>query len=180
MKREALGAGGVAAHFSKSARSGAPPGCIIQLSKTNGVIIATPEKVATRQGVNIFNHITVQVDNTQEVGFAPKNPTALQEFEMVKNNIQFPGYIEPRAAGLTTKDAVTIYLTQNEANNAQQTITDWTNNPGYYQFLGRSCVDFADVVISSTGFIPPNDVTPDNAIKQIRAQQIIQNKTQAP
>jgi hypothetical protein len=49
MKREALGAGGVAAHFSKSARSGAPPGCIIQLSKTNGVIIATPEKVATRR-----------------------------------------------------------------------------------------------------------------------------------
>jgi hypothetical protein len=47
MKREALGVGGVTAHFSKSARSGAPPVCIIQLSKTNDDIVAALEKVAT-------------------------------------------------------------------------------------------------------------------------------------
>jgi len=100
--------------------------------------------------------------------------------QQIKNNTQVPGYVEPRAAGATTLDSVIIYLTADEANNARGTINARISNPGYYQLLGRSCVDFADVVINSTGFVPSNDVTPNNAIKQIRAQQIMQNTTQAP
>lgn len=49
------------------------------------------------QRVNYFNHITVQVDNNQEVGFGPvDNLTALQKVDMVKNNTPVPGNIEPQ------------------------------------------------------------------------------------
>jgi hypothetical protein len=54
-------AGGAAAHFSKNARSGAPPIRIIQ--KRNGARIATPEKVATRQ-INSSDHF-LQISSDQ-------------------------------------------------------------------------------------------------------------------
>ena len=129
------------------------------------------------QGKNVFRHITVQVDDYPEVGFGPVNDLTAKQ---IAENTPVPGNIEYRAAGVPTKDAVTIYLTEAEAVTAQMTINDRHNYPGYYQLRGRSCVDFGETVVSSTGFPVPTDVLPRSLPKDIRAEQIKENTVQAP
>jgi trimeric autotransporter adhesin len=137
------------------------------------------------QGANPFNHITVQLDNNPEVGFAPKgsgpnNRLTASETAAVLANKQVPGWVEPRGAKVDTLDAVTIYLTADEANDAQQYIINRTNNPGYYQLRGSSCVDFGELVVITTDFLPPTDALPRSLPKSIRAEQIKENTVQAP
>ncbi|MGO9445800.1 MAG: IPT/TIG domain-containing protein, partial [Thiobacillaceae bacterium] len=133
----------------------------------------------------IFGHITVQVDNNAEVGFAPKGNgpnnslTASQKAAILANK-QVPGTVEPRAAGVATLDAVTIYLTADEANDTQQYINNRTANPGYYQLVGNSCVDFGELVLIETDFPPLMDTLPRSLPKSIRAEQIKENTVQAP
>jgi len=134
------------------------------------------------QGINRFNHITAQVDNNQEVGFGPVNN--LTPMQMIEN-LPVPGHIEPRAARVATLDAVTIYLTADEAAHAQAVIYDRSCNPGncnpgYYQLIGRSCVDFGEDVVNATGFPAPEETFPNSLPKAIRAEQIRENTTQAP
>jgi len=136
----------------------------------------TVREVSGQQG-NPANHITVQVDNGKEVGFGPvQDMTAKQIIE----NTPVPGQVEPRAAGVTTVDAVTVYMTKDEAAQAQGTIDARTTNPGDYQRSGRSCVDFGEDVVRSTGARAPSDTLPSHLIRDLRAIQIQDNTTQAP
>jgi hypothetical protein len=136
----------------------------------------------TGQGANAFNHITVQVDNNEEVGFGPKgsgpnNSLTPSDVAAVLANKQVRGWIEPRGANVTTLDSVIVYLTPAEANNAQATINGWT---GYYQLRGRSCVDFGEAVLASTLFPAPRVTLPRALPKSIRAEEIQRNSVQAP
>lgn len=129
------------------------------------------------QDGNSFGHVTVQVDGGAEVGFGPvQNMTKKQLLE----NTSVPGQVEPRAAGTTTIDAVTIYLTGAQAANAQATINGRIANPGNYQVDGRSCVDFGETVVHSTGARAPSDLRPSALIQDIRSYQIHDNSSQAP
>lgn len=126
---------------------------------------------------NPAGHITVQIDNGKQVGFAPVQDLTKKQ---ILENTSVPGQVEPRAAGVTTLDAVTIHLTKDEASHAQGTIDDRTNNPGNYELRGRSCVDFGEDVVRSTGSRAPSDTLPSHLILDIRGQQIQDNTTQAP
>jgi hypothetical protein len=129
------------------------------------------------QDGNSFGHVTVQVDGGAEVGFGPvQNMTK----EQVLENASVPGQVEPRAAGTTTTNAVTIYLTKDQAGNAQANINARTANPGNYQVDGRSCVDFGETVVHSTGARAPSDLRPAALIQDIRSYQIHDNSSQAP
>jgi hypothetical protein len=77
-------------------------------------------------------------------------------------------------------DAVIIYLTPTEAANGQATIDARTSNPGNYQLIGRSCVDFGEDVVRITGFPAPTDTFPHFLPKEIRAEEIKENTVQAP
>lgn len=126
---------------------------------------------------NPVGHITVQVDNNAEVGFAPVQELT---YAQMAASTPVPGQIEPRALSVQTIDAVTIYLTENEANHAQEFINNWASTPGSYELRGRSCVDFAEAIIGSVGFPEPNDTLPMRLPKEIRAIQIKENTIQAP
>jgi hypothetical protein len=100
--------------------------------------------------------------------------------KQIAENASVPGVVEPRAAGARTLDAVTIYLTPAEAKNAQANIDARSANPGNYQVVGRSCVDFGETIIHSTGARAPSDTLPASLIKDIRSIQFQDNSSQAP
>ena len=126
---------------------------------------------------NPAGHNTVQVDSGKEVGFAPVQDLTKKQ---IVENTSVPGQVEPRAAGVATLDAVTIHLTKDEAAHAQATIDTRTATPGNYQLRGRSCVDFGEAVVRSTGATAPTDTLPSHLIRDLRAIQIHDNTTQAP
>jgi RHS repeat-associated protein len=129
------------------------------------------------QNGNPAGHVTVQVDNGPEVGFDPAKD--MTKTEIVENKA-VPGKVEPRAQGVSTLDAVTIYVTKDEAGKAQSVIDARTKDPGNYQYIGRSCVDFAEDVVRSTGAKAPHDTLPSHLIRDIRSQQMHDKSTQAP
>jgi len=135
----------------------------------------TVREVEGQQG-NPAGHVTVQVDNGKEVGFGPVQDLTKKQ---IVENTPVPGQVEPRA-NVGTKDAVTIYLTKDEAAHAQGTIDARTSNPGNYQLRGRSCVDFGEDVVRSTGARVPSDTLPSHLIRDLRAIQIQDNTSQAP
>jgi RHS repeat-associated protein len=145
-------------------------------SDANHTRTVTVREVSGQNG-NSFNHITVQVDGGKEVGFGPVQQMTKKQ---IAENASVPGQVEPRAAGAATLDAVTIFVTKNEANNAQANIDERAANPGNYQWNGRSCVDFGELVVHSTGAPAPNDLKPSSLIQDIRDQQFRDNSTQAP
>lgn len=125
---------------------------------------------------NRFGHISVQVDGGAEVGFGPLNDMTDKQ---VAQNVPVPGWVEPRSPGTTTLDAVTIYVTEDEARRAQASINARAFTPGFYQVNGRSCVDFAEMVIQVADAPSPSDTLPRYLISDIRAQQIKDNSSQA-
>jgi RHS repeat-associated protein len=136
----------------------------------------TVREVAGQQG-NPAGHITVQVDSGKEVGFGPVQDLTNKQ---IIENTSVPGQVEPRATTVQTLDAVTIHLTKDEAAHAQGTIDARTGNPGNYQLRGRSCVDFGEAVVTSTGARAPSDTLPSHLIRDLRAIQTQDNTTQAP
>ena len=136
----------------------------------------TVRQVSGQNG-NPMGHITVQVDGHKEVGFTPVKDMTKTE---IAENKSVPGTVEPRAKDVKTLDAVTIHLTKDEAKNAQATIDARTANPGDFQTRGRSCVDFGESVVHSTGAKAPSDDLPSHLIQDIRSQQQWDHSSQAP
>lgn len=130
-------------------------------------------EVAGQNG-NVAGHVTVQVDGGKEVGFGPKDTKGVLE------NKSVPGQIEPRAPGVKTLDSVTINVTEAQAGAANQTIADRTANPGNYQLVGNSCVNFGEQVMSSAGAPTQNVTTPGGLVEVVRQQQYHDNSTQTP
>ncbi len=129
------------------------------------------------QNGNPAGHITVKVDGNKEVGFGPKKDMTKKE---LAENKSVPGQVEPRAKDAKTLDSVTVHVTADQAKNAQATIDARTANPGSYQVDGRSCVDFGETVVHSTGANAPSDVLPSHLVGDIRSQQEWDHSTQAP
>ena len=129
------------------------------------------------QGGNAFGHVTVQVNGGKEVGYGPQQD--MTKTEIVENK-SVPGQVEPRAPGVGTKDAVTIYVTADQAKAAQGTIDNRTNNPGNYNLLNNNCANFAETVVRSAGGKAPADTTPGGLIRDIRSQQQKDNSVQTP
>jgi hypothetical protein len=127
---------------------------------------------------NLANHITVQVDGAGEVGFGPLTPMTKAQ---ILANASVNGTVEPRAAGVATLNAVTIYLTADEANAATNMINFISTFPGQYQVLGSSCVDFGEIVMSATGFLAStNSRLPSLLITDTQRRQVSHNSVQAP
>lgn len=120
--------------------------------------------------------IQLLLGDAAEVGFGPENDMTDKQ---VAQNVPVPGWVEPRLPGTTTLDAVTIYVTKDEARRAQASINARVFTPGFYQVNGRSCVDFAEMVIQVAGAPSPSDTFPRYRISDIRAQQIKDNSSQA-
>jgi hypothetical protein len=127
------------------------------------------------QGANVAGHVTVQIDNGKEVGYAPAKNMSAKE---IAENKSVPGKVEPRADGVKTKDQVTIHVTADQAKAAQGTVDSVSKNPGNYQVAGNSCVDFGESVMSSAGAKAPHDTLPSKLIGDIRNQQYHDNSTQ--
>ena len=130
------------------------------------------------QGVNIFNHVTVQVDNDKEVGYGPKQKMTNKQ---AAKNTPVPGKVEPRNANAKTLDQVTIHVTADEAKAAETAIADTTQNPGDYVLHGDSahnCANFGELVVNKAGGQAPNDETPGGLVKDLREQQYNNNSTQ--
>ena len=127
------------------------------------------------QNGNVAGHVTVQIDGGKEVGYAPKTDMTAKQ---LAKNASVPGQIEPRAADVKTKDQITVNVTANQASAAQATIDSVSKNPGNYQLVGNSCVNFAEKVMSSAGAPTENVKTPGGLIEVIRKQQYQDNTTQ--
>jgi len=126
---------------------------------------------------NPAGHVTVQVGGGKEVGFGPAQPMTKKQ---IAENASVPGVVEPRATGTRTLDAVTIYLTPDEAKHAQSNIDVRSADPGNYQPVGRSCVDFGEAIVHSTGANAPSDTLPASLIQDIRSMQVQAGSNQAP
>lgn len=134
-------------------------------------------RMVSGQNGNPAGHVTVQLDSGPEVGFGPtQNMTKSQ----LASNTSVLGQVEPRSPNASTLDAVTIYLTDAEMATAQAVISDRTANPGNYQWYGRSCVDFGEDVLRSTGAPAPSDTLPSYMVFDIRSRQYADNTQQAP
>lgn len=110
-------------------------------------------------------HVTVQVDGGTEAGFGPKSTLAGATDQST------PGQIAVRNPNVATKDAVTIYITADQANAANGYIADRTKNPANYQLVGKSCVTFGELVMSHAGAKAPDATLPSRLILDIRNQE---------
>jgi RHS repeat-associated protein len=127
------------------------------------------------QGKNLAGHVTVQIDGGKEIGYGPKTDMTAKE---VAANASVPGQVEPRAAGVKTEDQVTVHVTADQAKVAQATVDSVSKNPGNYQLVGNSCVNFAEKVVTSAGGKAPNDMKPSSLINDMRQQQYKDNSVQ--
>jgi hypothetical protein len=131
----------------------------------------TEDHSTTRRGIGIMSPYF------QEVGFGPKQD--MTKTELVENK-SVPGQVEERNPAAKTLDSVTINVTTDQAKAANTTIADRTANPGNYQVVGNSCVNFGEQVIKSAGAPAPNATLPSALVSDIRSQQYHDNTTQTP
>jgi RHS repeat-associated protein len=130
------------------------------------------------KGINLFNHVTVQVDNDKEVGYGPKQPMTGKELE---KNTPVPGQVEARDPNAKTLDQVTIHVTADQAKAAEKAISDTAKDPGNYVFHGdnaHNCANFGELVVNKAGGHAPNDVTPGGLVHDVREQQYKNNSSQ--
>jgi RHS repeat-associated protein len=126
------------------------------------------------QDSNWGNHITVQIDGGQEVGFDPVSGVAA----ILGGDT--PGVVLLRNPNEPTLDAVTYYLTDDQANNAQQYISAFQNSTPDYNISEYNCVNFAENTMAAANITPPNDELPDALIKDIRNNQCSSGSNQSP
>ncbi len=129
-------------------------------------------------GINIFHHVTVQIDSDQEVGYGPKQPMTGKE---LRKNTPVPGTVEPRDPKGKTLDQVTIHVTAGQAGAARTAIKETHDNPGNYVFHGdnaHNCTNFGELVVNRAGGHAPNDVTPGGLVHDLREQQYKNNSAQ--